>query len=93
MNAIWSAHQLALATLPPAMSVCFGLPYTDTLKVLQKWGPGCHFFGNDTDDDLDNFEALLQSKSSTNTDTPPVLALFTEFPSNPLRSAGLPRLR
>ncbi|KAK1231065.1 Cystathionine gamma-synthase [Marasmius sp. AFHP31] len=94
MNAIWSAHQLALATLPPANSVCFGFPYTDTLKVLQKWGPGCHFFGNGTDDDLDDFEALLQKESSTNPDTPPVLALFTEFPSNPLlRSADLPRLR
>ncbi|KAK1234219.1 Cystathionine gamma-synthase, partial [Marasmius sp. AFHP31] len=94
MNTIWSAHQLALATLPPAKSVWFRFAYTDTLKVLHKCGPGCHFFGNGTDNDLDNLEALLQKESSTNPDTPPVLALFTEFPSNPLlRSADLPQLR
>jgi cystathionine gamma-synthase len=38
-------------------------------------------------------EALLE-RESTASDGPPVLALFTEFPSNPLlRSADLPRLR
>ncbi|KAF8882452.1 pyridoxal phosphate-dependent transferase [Infundibulicybe gibba] len=40
MSAIWNAHHLALGTRPPTKSVCFGFPYTDTLKILQKWGPG-----------------------------------------------------
>ncbi|KAJ3529413.1 hypothetical protein NMY22_g9010 [Coprinellus aureogranulatus] len=86
MSAIWSAHQLALNALTPAKSVCFGFPYTDTLKILQKWGPGCHFLGNGLDSDIDELEKILEKE--------PILALFTEFPSNPLlRSANLPRLR
>jgi cystathionine gamma-synthase len=28
-------------------------PYTDTLKILQKWGPGCHFLGLGVDTDID----------------------------------------
>ncbi|KAI0628635.1 PLP-dependent transferase [Trametes polyzona] len=93
MSAIWSAHQLALAVRPPAKSICFGFPYTDTLKILEKWGPGCNFFGNGLDEDIDELEILLKRESKLS-DGPPALALFTEFPSNPLlRSANLPRLR
>jgi cystathionine gamma-synthase len=69
-------------------------PYTDTLKILQKWGPGCHFFGFGIDSDIDEFESILEEESNLDPSTPPILALFTEFPSNPLlRSANLPRLR
>lgn len=69
-------------------------PYTDTLKILQKWGPGCHFFGLGLDTDIDELENTLAQKHSSSPTTPPVLALFTEFPSNPLlRSPNLPRLR
>ncbi|KAG6830377.1 hypothetical protein H0H92_001014 [Tricholoma furcatifolium] len=94
MAAIWNAHNLALATRPVAKSVCFGFPYTDTLKILQKWGPGCHFFGCGIDSEIDEFEALLEREATQNPGTPPIVALFTEFPSNPLlRSADLPRLR
>ncbi|KAL4401298.1 Cystathionine gamma-synthase [Malassezia pachydermatis] len=72
-------------------SVCFGFPYTDTLKVLEKWGPGCHFFGHGTDQDVDELEALLAAQPD---DEPKIHALFCEFPGNPLlRSADLPRLR
>ncbi|CDO71044.1 hypothetical protein BN946_scf184844.g48 [Trametes cinnabarina] len=93
MAAIWSAHQLALATRPAAKSVCFGFPYTDTLKILEKWGPGCYFLGHGLDSDIDELERLLEKESQLS-ETPPVLSLFTEFPSNPLlRSADLPRLR
>lgn len=68
-------------------------PYTDTLKILEKWGPGCHFLGRGVDDDINELEAILERESQNST-TPPLLALFTEFPSNPLlRSANLPRLR
>ncbi|KAL1704808.1 pyridoxal phosphate-dependent transferase [Schizophyllum commune] len=94
MAAIWAAHQTALAALPPAKSVCFGFPYTDTLKILQKWGPGCHFLGLGTDAELDELEQLLEREAAADPSKPPVLALFTEFPSNPLlRTADLPRLR
>jgi cystathionine gamma-synthase len=69
-------------------------PYIDTLKLLEKWGPGCYFFGHGLDAEIDEFESLLQKESSYDPLTPPILALFTEFPSNPLlRSADLPRLR
>ncbi|KAF7291592.1 hypothetical protein HMN09_01250300 [Mycena chlorophos] len=91
MAAIWSAHQLVLGALPPQKSVCLGFPYTDTLKVLQKWGPGCHFIG---DADIDELERLLEEESARDPTRPPILALFTEFPSNPLlRSTDLARLR
>ncbi|KAH6917798.1 cystathionine gamma-synthase [Coprinopsis sp. MPI-PUGE-AT-0042] len=94
MCAIWNSHQLALDALGPAKSVCFSFPYTDTLKVLEKWGPGCHFFGNGLDSDIDELEKLLEAEVSSNPGSRPVLALITEFPSNPLlRSADLPRLR
>ncbi|KAF8830478.1 pyridoxal phosphate-dependent transferase [Lentinula edodes] len=94
MNAIWNAHQLALATRPVGKSVCFGFPYTDTLKILQKWGPGCHFLGHGLDSDIDQLEKILEEESKLDPSKPPILALFTEFPSNPLlRSADLPRLR
>ncbi|KAM5543535.1 hypothetical protein V8D89_002786 [Ganoderma adspersum] len=93
MAAIWSAHQLALGVRPAAKSVCFGFPYTDTLKILEKWGPGCYFLGRGLDEDIDELEAILERESKTSSG-PPILALFTEFPSNPLlRSADLPRLR
>jgi cystathionine gamma-synthase len=69
-------------------------PYTDTLKILQKWGPGCHFFGLGIDTDVDQLEVFLEEEFNRNPANPPILALFTEFPSNPLlRSANLPRLR
>lgn len=36
----------------------------------------------------------MEAESLRDPSTPPILALFTEFPSNPLlRSADLPRLR
>ncbi|KAJ7147529.1 pyridoxal phosphate-dependent transferase [Mycena crocata] len=91
MAAIWNAHQLSLAVRPPNKSVCLGFTYTDTLKVLEKWGPGCHLVG---DGSIDALEAILVEESRRNPTTPPITALFTEFPSNPLlRSADLPRLR
>jgi cystathionine gamma-synthase len=83
-------------------SVCFGFPYTDTLKILEKWGPGCHFFGRGLDSDLASLEALLQtqhdkhlaSPNSTDPEDQPILALYCEFPSNPLlRSPHLQKIK
>ncbi|KAG8820341.1 hypothetical protein FRC17_010191 [Serendipita sp. 399] len=95
MCAIWHAHQLLLKTLGNRKSVCWGFPYVDTLKILEKWGPGCYFFGNGNE--FDELEALLedlQSKSSPNSKEPPILALFCECTSNPLlQTPDLRRLR
>ena len=77
--------------------LCYRFPYTDTLKILQKWGPGCHFFGHGLDTDIDALDLLLGEEAAASKSpsaAPPALALFTEFPSNPLlRTPDLPRLR
>lgn len=50
--------------------------------------------GLGVDTDVDRLEILLEEEFNRNPAVPPILALFTEFPSNPLlRSANLPRLR
>ncbi|TCD60016.1 hypothetical protein EIP91_010867 [Steccherinum ochraceum] len=88
MSAIWHAHQLVMSLKPGLKLVCFGFPYTDTVKVLEKWGPGCIFYGKHPDENLRELEAFLQTTPT------PVAALFCESPSNPLlQSCNLPRLR
>jgi cystathionine gamma-synthase len=47
------------------------------LKNLQKFGPGCIFYGFGNESELDELEGRLSSGER-------VLALFCEFPSNPL---------
>lgn len=92
MNAIFNAHQLVMEEArrrgrPPLKSICFGFPYIDTLKVLEKWGPGAIFYGNGTDEELEDLERRLEAGER-------FTALFTEFPSNPLlRSPNLARIR
>ncbi|CAO3610696.1 unnamed protein product [Mucor hiemalis] len=88
MSAIYHAHQIAMINGGnDQKSVCFGFPYTDTLKILQKWGPGCHFFGLGEEESVDELEALLKSGEK-------ILSLFCEFPSNPLlKSPNLKRIR
>lgn len=77
MNAIFTAHQTLLRACEPRQSINFGFPYVDTLKVLQKFGPGCLFYGHGSAADLDDLEARLQQGER-------FLALFCEFPGNPL---------
>lgn len=87
MNAIFNAHRALLDARGQMKSVNFGFPYVDTLKILQKFGPGCHFYGFASSDDLDKLEALLRSGER-------LLALFCEFPGNPLLiSPDLQRIR
>jgi cystathionine gamma-synthase len=92
MAAIWNTHQQLLAHSQaqghePRKSICFGFPYIDTLKTLEKWGPGCLFYGFGNAQDLDDLEQRLQNGER-------FLALFTEFPSNPLLwSPDLIRIR
>lgn len=52
-------------------------PYVDTLKILEKFGPGCQFYGRSSDADLDDLEQRLEGGER-------FLALFCEFPGNPL---------
>lgn len=92
MSAIFNSHRMLLAHAQaneqePLKSICFGFPYIDTLKILQKWGPGCQFYGHGESADLDDLEQRLENGER-------FLALFTEFPSNPLlRSPDLKRIR
>ena len=85
---------IALRTLTSNPMFPHRFPYVDTLKMLQTWGLGCHFFAHGLDTDIDELENMLEREQSNCPSRPPILALFTEFPSNPLlRSADLPRLR
>ncbi|KAI0453984.1 pyridoxal phosphate-dependent transferase [Xylaria acuta] len=87
MNAIFTTHQALLKACPPQKSVNFGFPYVDTLKVLQKFGPGAVFYGRGSSADLDNLEARLKAGEK-------FLALFCEFPGNPLLTCpDLARIR
>ncbi|KFA61334.1 hypothetical protein S40285_05876 [Stachybotrys chlorohalonatus IBT 40285] len=87
MNAIFNIHKALLKAREPLKSINFGFPYVDTLKILQKFGPGCEFFGNGSEEDLDDLEKRLQNGER-------YLALFCEFPGNPLLSCpNLQRIR
>jgi cystathionine gamma-synthase len=87
MNAIYNAHRVLLATLGSHKSISFGFPYVDTLKIIQKFGPGCVFYGHASSEELDDLERLLK-------DGQRFLALFVEFPGNPLLTCpDLKRIR
>lgn len=50
--------------------------------------------GHGLDTSIDELETILETEQAQNPDESPILALFTEFPSNPLlRSPDLTRLR
>ncbi|KAG4285748.1 cystathionine gamma-synthase [Fusarium proliferatum] len=87
MNAIFNAHRALLHAREPAQSINFGFPYVDTLKILQKFGPGCVFYGHASAEDLDDLEARLKNGER-------FLGLFCEFPGNPLLTCpDLTRIR
>ncbi|KAI9807770.1 MAG: hypothetical protein M1825_005075 [Sarcosagium campestre] len=84
MSSIFSAHRTLLASRGPLKTLRF--PYVDTLKILQKWGPGCLFYGNASSEELDDLEHRLRSGEK-------FLGLFCEFPGNPLlKSPDLVRI-
>ncbi|KAH9041190.1 PLP-dependent transferase [Lactarius hengduanensis] len=81
MSAIWSAHQLALDVRGAKKSVCLGpFPYTDTLKVLEKWGPGCYFLGHGLDSSIDELEGILEVEQARTRTNRQSSRFFTEFP-------------
>jgi len=103
MSSIFNTHQAMLASRGELQSICYGLvteqaqecgkaddnrfPYIDTLKILQKFGPGCQFYGHGSNEDLDDLETRLARGER-------FLAFFCEFPGNPLlRSPDLRRIR
>ena len=62
-------------------------PYIDTLKILEKFGPGCLFYGHGSSNDLDDLQARCRKGED-------FLALFCEFPGNPLlKTPDLQRIR
>ncbi|EER23110.1 Cystathionine gamma-synthase, putative [Coccidioides posadasii C735 delta SOWgp] len=87
MSSIFNSHQALLMARGQLKSICFGFPYIDTLKVLEKWGPGVLFYGHGSSEDLDDLEQRLELGER-------YLALFTEFPGNPLlKSPDLERIQ
>ncbi|GJC99818.1 cystathionine gamma-synthase [Colletotrichum higginsianum] len=87
MNAIYNAHRAMLRARGDMKSVSFGFPYVDTLKILQKFGPGCVFYGHASEADLDDLEKRLEAGER-------FLALLCEFPGNPLLTCpNLARIR
>ncbi|KIO25430.1 hypothetical protein M407DRAFT_210596 [Tulasnella calospora MUT 4182] len=68
---------------------CF--PYSDTLKVLEKWGLSCCFFGAGVDDDLSGVRRVAQEAAGSGS---PIIALFCEVSTSPLlRTPNLVELR
>jgi len=87
MNSIFNAHRLMLEARGTMKSISYGFPYVDTLKILEKFGPGCIFYGNGSSEDLDGLEVRLKAGER-------FLALFCEFPGNPiLKCPDLQRIR
>lgn len=77
MSSIFNSHRTMLAARGQLKSICYGFPYIDTLKILEKFGPGCVFYGHGSSQDLDDLEQRLR-------DGEKFLALFCEAPGNPL---------
>lgn len=87
MNSIFHAHRTMMLARGAQKSIMYGFPYVDTLKILEKFGPGCLFYGHGSSEDLDDLERRLESGER-------YLALFCEFPGNPLlRTPDLHRIR
>lgn len=85
MAAIFTAFQAVTGRRPGCRTVMFGFPYTDTLKILEKFGAGAEFFPRGDGEDLRRLEHLLRSE--------PIAAVFCEFPGNPLlRVPDLPAI-
>lgn len=85
MAAIHAAFMMARARRPGSRMVMFGFPYTDTLKILQKFGPGVEFYPHGDEEELRELEALLKNEE--------IAGIFCEIPSNPLlQVCNLPAL-
>ena len=87
MSSIFDTHRLLRLFRGEMRSICYGFPYIDTLKILEKWGKGCLFYGHGSAADLDDLDRRCKSGEK-------FLALFCEFPGNPLlKTPDLLRIR
>ncbi|KAH6637560.1 cystathionine gamma-synthase-like protein [Boeremia exigua] len=87
MSSIFNTHRNLRIAKGEHKSIVFGFPYIDTLKITEKFGPGSLFYGHGSSEELDDLEKRLESGEK-------YVALFTEFPGNPLlRSPDLQRIR
>lgn len=88
MSAIYNAHRNLMALKGQLKSIVTArFPYIDTLKITEKFGPGSLFYGFGSAEELDDLEKRLEGGER-------FLALFTEFPGNPLlQSPDLERIR
>lgn len=85
MAAIFAAFQLVTARRPSRRTVMFGFPYTDTLKILQKFGAGVEFFPRGDAEDLAKLADLMDREE--------IAGIFCEVTSNPLlQTPDLPAL-
>lgn len=81
MGAIFASVRLLHRIRPGAKSILFGFPYVDTLKILSRaeWcANGVYFFPVCDEKELREAEAIVQREQ--------ILAVYTEFPGNPLLS-------
>lgn len=86
MAAIFTAFQLVTSRRPGRRTVMFGFPYTDTLKILEKFGSGTVFLPHGNTGDLDKLRGILEHEE--------IAAIFCEFPGNPLlNTPDLPAIR
>ena len=93
MSSIFNTHRMLMQARGAQKSIIFGyvgtialystlliivsFPYVDTLKILQKFGPGCLFYGHGSEDELEDLQNRLRKGEQ-------FLALYCEFPGNPL---------
>ncbi len=85
MAAIYRAFEAVTERRPGKRTVMFGFPYTDTLKILTKFGPGAEFYPRGDAADLASLRDLLAREE--------IAGIFCEFPSNPLlNTPDLPAL-
>lgn len=85
MAAIYAAFRMVTRRRPEHRTVMFGFPYTDTLKILEKFGAGAEFFPRGDADDMTKLRDLLAREE--------IAGIFCEFPSNPLlNTPDLPTL-
>lgn len=88
MSAIYTAQRtlerINSSSLP---SIMYGFPYVDTLKILEKWGAGVVMYGHGSSAELDDLQRRLEGGER-------FLALYCEFPGNPLlKTPDIVRIR
>jgi Cystathionine beta-lyases/cystathionine gamma-synthases len=90
MSSIYHVHQLLLKWRAGETAI-LGFSYELTIKMMETYGPGLHFYSLGTDADLDQLASHLEQ-------IPPegrkVQAIWCECPSNPLlRTVNFRRVR